>query len=79
LHSLIFQQGSATRTTSLFFWQLLKQLIMSCEGSDLASEVVARTLVELPRDLFTRGDASDSFDTERGEIPEDRQLVKNGR
>jgi len=79
LHSLILQQGSATRTTSLFFWQLLKQLIMSCEGSDLVSKVVARPLVELPHNLFTRGDASNSFDTEHGEIPEDCQLVKNGR
>jgi hypothetical protein len=69
----------ATCTTSLFFWQLLKQLIMSCEGLDLVSEVVAHTLMKLPRDLFTSSNASDSFDTEHGEIPEDRQLVKNGR
>jgi len=40
---------------------------------------VARPLVELPHNLFTRGDASNSFDTEHGEIPEDCQLVKNGR
>jgi len=52
---------------------------MSCEGSDLVSEVVAHPLVELLCNLFTHGDVSDSFDIERGEILKDCQLVKNGR
>ena len=79
LYSLIFQQGSATRTASFLFWQLLKQLVVSCEESDLASEVRAHTILPHPRDLFARGDASDSLDTERGEILEDGQLVQTGR
>ena len=51
---------------------------MACEDADLASEVAAHTLMKLPRDLFARGHAFDSFDTECGEIPDDRQLIKTG-
>ena len=52
---------------------------MSCKESDLASEVRAHTILPHPRDLFARSDASDSLDTERGEILEDGQFVKMGR
>src|SRR6266853_2308765 len=79
LYSLIFQQGSATHTTSFFFWQLLKQLIVLCEESDLASEVHTHTILPHPCDLFACGDVSDSLNTEHGEILEDGQFVKMGR
>jgi hypothetical protein len=79
LYSLIFQQGSATRTASFLFWQLLKQLIVSCKESDLASEVCAHTILPHPHDLFARGDASDSLDTECRKILEDGQFVQMGR
>jgi len=75
---LIFQHGSATRTSSFFIWQLLKQLIVSHKELDLASEVPACTLMPLLHDLFTCGNSSNSFNMERGEIPEDHQLVKMG-
>jgi hypothetical protein len=75
---LIFQQGLATCTTSLFFWQLLKQLIVSCKDSDLVSEVAACPLMPRLRNLFAGGNAFDSFDMEHGKIVEDRQLVKMG-
>src|SRR6266851_8262312 len=79
LYLLIFQQGSATHTTLFFFWQLLKQLIVLCEESDLVSEVHAHTILPHPHDLFACSDASDSLDTECGEILEDGQFVKMGR
>jgi hypothetical protein len=79
LYSLIFQQRLATHTALFLFWQLLKQLVVSCEESDLVSEVRAHTILPHLRDLFARGDASDSLDTERGEILEDGQFVKMGR
>ena len=52
---------------------------MVCEDVDLASEVATHTLMELLCDLFTYSHAFDSFDTERGEILKDHQLVKTGR
>src|SRR6266853_6665902 len=79
LYSLIFQQGSATHTALSFFWQLLKQLIVSCEELDLVSEVCAHTILPHPCDLFACGNVSDSLDMEHGEILEDGQFVKMGR
>jgi len=78
LHSLIFQHGSAAHASSVFIWQLLKQLIVLCKELDLASEVPAYTLMPLPCNLFACGDLSNSFDMEHGEIPKDCQLVKMG-
>ena len=52
---------------------------MSCEELDLASEVRAHTILPHLCDLFAHGDASDSLDTEHGEILEDGQFVKIGR
>jgi len=79
LYSLIFQQGSAICTISFLFWQLLKQLVVSCEESDLVSEVCAHTILPHLRDLFACGNASDSLDMERCKILEDGQFVQTGR
>ena len=79
LYLLIFQQGSATHTALSFFWQLLKQLIVSCKESDLASEVHTHTILPHLCNLFACGDVSDSLDMECGEILEDGQFVKMGR
>jgi len=79
LYSLIFQQGSATHTTLFLFWQLLKQLVVSCEESDLVSEVCAHTILPHLRDLFACGDAFDSLDMERCKILKDGQFVQTDR